>query len=360
LVLFFVNNILAKKNDTDHHNNDTDTNDLGKRTAELKKQAFKLMELRGINVTYNDSSIKPVARWDDIKMTEDLYHDIKNGFDAEQKLLEANNETDRTTAPDFNLIPLAKWSMPIEYTLNYIKSNSLKPIIRDALNEIQTKTGCIKFSLVDSTPEHSHIQFTEVNSLGDGVCAESPLGKQSIVNEINVATTCQRYGSLIHETLHSLGFAHTQQRPDFDQYITVNWNNIKTSPPDLKANFYPWPYALKNQGPFDYSSIMMYPTTAFAKQGTETLIPKRDAAKNRLLMGQRDHLSTEDVNILKKIYCAATSGGSGTGGGTIINSSNCKDKSRSCAYWTSRGYCNKSSNFYAYVSDQCQHTCKVC
>lgn len=41
----------------------------------------------------------------------------------------------------------------------------------------------------------------------------------------------------------------------------------------------------------------------FTANGRETLVPKREPAKNRQLMGQRDHLSTEDVNILKKIYC---------------------------------------------------------
>jgi uncharacterized membrane protein YgcG len=343
---------------------------LGKKTADLKKQGLKILALRGVKNLDQKSDIKSGAHWDDIQMTEELYQDIKNSFDEEQKLLETIvDDAERTTAPDFTLIPFAKWPMPIPFTTNQIKSASLKTKVRKAVDEIATKTGCITFEEVSGSPSKPYIQYREVQSLGEGTCANSPLGRQQTVNVINVATTCQNYGSIIHESLHSLGFAHTQQRPDVDQFITIHWENIIPSA-DVQVNFKPWKYALKNQGPFDYGSIMMYPSTAFTTNGDETLVPKRDPSKNRQLMGQRDHLSTEDVNILKKIYCG-TSGGSGSSGGTGGRGSGgsgsgsasgvaCKDRFDSCLYWNSRGYCNPSSVFSTFTFELCPATCKRC
>uniref|UniRef100_A0A915L6H6 ATP synthase subunit d, mitochondrial n=1 Tax=Romanomermis culicivorax TaxID=13658 RepID=A0A915L6H6_ROMCU len=69
------------------------------------------------------------ATWDDMQMTDDLAANLKATFDEEQKKLEDAikypNDTakNRATAPDFALIPFAKWDhMPIPYSVSLIRS----------------------------------------------------------------------------------------------------------------------------------------------------------------------------------------------------------------------------------------------
>lgn len=56
--------------------------------------------------------------------------------------------------------------------------------------------------------------------------------KRQIINLSNkheVGKGCFRFGSIIHEMLHTIGFYHTHARSDRDNYIDIKWENIKES-----------------------------------------------------------------------------------------------------------------------------------
>ncbi|RNA12080.1 zinc metallo ase nas-15-like, partial [Brachionus plicatilis] len=72
---------------------------------------------------------------------------------------------------------------------------------------------------------------------------------------------CLYDGTVAHELIHALGFLHEQSRPDRDQYIKINWDNIIE---DMKFNF-----QIYNEGDtfglkYDFDSIMHYDSFAFS------------------------------------------------------------------------------------------------
>lgn len=276
--------------------------DLIAKTTELKKLAVEIQELEGIVLDKPTTPEKETSTWHDIQMTEELYQSLKSMFETrKKKLLQPKNPNmPKATAPDFRQAPWLKWTMPVKYTTALVRNSKLKSLIKTALAEIQSKTRCIRFQEIKSPPQGSYVRFVETN-LQPGVCANSPMGRMANGNQINISPTCLFHPAIIHEMLHSLGFAHSQQRPDADSYLQMNWANIQ---PEFRFAFQPWNYAQRNQGPFDYLSVMMYPRTAFAiNPQVDTIIPKYHAQYYSPLLGNAEGLSKEDVNILKKVYC---------------------------------------------------------
>ena len=67
-------------------------------------------------------------------------------------------------------------------------------------------------------------------------------------------------GTVVHEILHALGMLHEHSRPDRDNYITINWNNIKEG---KKKYFkkYEWHNVNTKGIEYDVSSVMHYGPT---------------------------------------------------------------------------------------------------
>ncbi|KAK6016543.1 astacin [Ostertagia ostertagi] len=73
--------------------------------------------------------------------------------------------------------------------------------------------------------------------------------------------TWPKIGTAAHELAHALGLIHTHERPDRDDYITVNESNIeeKYQSQFKKSNISNANYTTT---PYDYGSVMHYGTKA--------------------------------------------------------------------------------------------------
>ncbi len=59
----------------------------------------------------------------------------------------------------------------------------------------------------------------------------------------------------MHEFIHAIGFYHEQNRHDRDEYIRVDWSNIKKG---AKNNYKKEENSLTFDVPYDYNSLMHY------------------------------------------------------------------------------------------------------
>jgi hypothetical protein len=53
--------------------------------------------------------------------------------------------------------------------------------------------------------------------------------------EVSLSEGCMRVDIIIHELMHAIGFMHEFSRPDRDNYIEVNFDNIDPGMPSFKS-----------------------------------------------------------------------------------------------------------------------------
>lgn len=99
---------------------------------------------------------------------------------------------------------------------------------------------------------------------------------------------------IVHELMHVLGIHHEHQRPDRDDYIAVNEDNIEK---DYKFAFEKFYYKdSRRYGPYDYDSIMHYGSYDFSKNKKKTI------ESHGHYIGRNWPLSKGDIEILQYLY----------------------------------------------------------
>ena len=112
----------------------------------------------------------------------------------------------------------------------------------------------------------------------------------------------------MHEMLHAVGFFHEQERPDRDDHVRINYENMLD---DLKHNFHKQdPSGITTSGtPYDPKSIMHYGSYDFSKNGHETMVTITGESLGR---GHRHGFSEIDKIEIERYYGCKKNGNNGT------------------------------------------------
>jgi hypothetical protein len=188
------------------------------------------------------------------------------------------------------LPPAKLWSYGI---VPYVISDDIPEPDRiiKAIDYLNQKTN-VRF--VKRNDHLDYIRFVR----GDRNCY-SYLGKQSDEQEITLSENCSA-GTIMHELLHALGFLHEQNREDRDDYINIKWDNIVE---EFKIQFKKIPnkFLNINDSPFDFNSIMLYPSLAFSIN-EDNLLFTMLTVDGEVFPGQKRVLSKEDVYRVNLLY----------------------------------------------------------
>uniref|UniRef100_A0A3B4BDY0 Metalloendopeptidase n=1 Tax=Periophthalmus magnuspinnatus TaxID=409849 RepID=A0A3B4BDY0_9GOBI len=195
-----------------------------------------------------------------------------------------------------------KWSkyrdrvwVPVYISSSY--SSSQKRVIRSAMKQIQDQT-CIWFYEIYGWSRW----YTRHLYIFSGNGCWSYIGRIWWTRQQKLSLSkngCLRTGTIQHELLHALGFAHEHSRSDRDDYIQVLTNNIN---PGEERNFAK--YKTNNlRTPYDFKSVMQYSNFAFSKNGLPTLVSRSNPS---MRFGFAPSVSSNDILRVNRYYqCTA-------------------------------------------------------
>lgn len=155
-------------------------------------------------------------------------------------------------------------------------------------------SGVIQWVPYTNQTDYIDFDLTDASGSGEGFSYIGRVGgKQIIGGAINCTVA-----TILHEMGHATGFWHEQMRPDRDNYVTVNFNNMITTVYSDSTIQLDDMQALTL---YDWSSIMEYSAEDFSKNGNPVIetIPAGMPLSNAV------GYSAGDVDAIKRLYSAA-------------------------------------------------------
>ncbi|XP_049577209.1 dorsal-ventral patterning tolloid-like protein 1 isoform X2 [Syngnathus scovelli] len=183
----------------------------------------------------------------------------------------------------------------IPYVIGGNFTGSQRAMFKQAMRHWEKQT-CVSF--IEKTDEESYIVFTYRPC---GCC--SYVGRRGNGPQaISIGKNCDKFGIVVHELGHVIGFWHEHTRPDRDDHVTIIRDNIQ---PGQEYNFLKMePGEVNSLGePYDFDSIMHYARNTFSRgMFLDTILPSRDENGVRPAIGQRTRLSKGDIAQARKLY----------------------------------------------------------
>ncbi|XP_064597937.1 zinc metalloproteinase nas-36-like [Liolophura sinensis] len=256
--------------------------------------------------------------------------------------------------------------------------------IKRSMTEWERYT-CLRFT-PRTTTQRNYIRF--VNGSG----CNSRVGMVFGGQVINLKKSgCRQMSTYIHEIGHAIGLRHEHQRPDRDNFITINYTNIM---PSYRRWFTKYSrFAVNTYNvKYDHWSIMHYGLRAFSKdRKSQTIKAKTPYKDSDIEDNVFNDLSFGDVKIVNLMYsCAARCKQSVRCSGEGYVDENCRCvcpdgtsncqvnqgnpvskpavpaptcinryKDWACAIWANQGECWRYK-YRASVKTYCRRTCGVC
>uniref|UniRef100_A0A8C6U8I4 Metalloendopeptidase n=1 Tax=Neogobius melanostomus TaxID=47308 RepID=A0A8C6U8I4_9GOBI len=191
----------------------------------------------------------------------------------------------------------------IPYVISGNFTGSQRAIFRQAMRHWEKHT-CVTF--IERTQEESYIVFTYRPC---GCC--SYVGRRGGGPQaISIGKNCDKFGIVVHELGHVIGFWHEHTRPDRDEHVSIIRDNIQ---PGQEYNFLKMePGEVDSLGEvYDFDSIMHYARNTFSRGiFLDTILPRYDVNGVRPPIGQRTRLSKGDIAQARKLYKCSRCGDS--------------------------------------------------
>ncbi|XP_030767675.1 tolloid-like protein 2 [Sitophilus oryzae] len=224
-------------------------------------------------------------------------HEFEPHFDLKRKSTDSLRVLRRITRAatarkervwDYGVIP---------YEIDGNFSGLHKALFKQAMKHWENFT-CVKFVERNRDEHQNYIIFTERPC---GCC--SFVGKRGNGGQaISIGKNCDKFGIVVHELGHVVGFWHEHTRPDRDNHVNIIRENIMSG---QEYNFNKLNEEEVNSLglTYDYDSIMHYARNTFSK-GTylDTIQPVDMPGKKRPEIGQRVRLSEGDIAQTNLLY----------------------------------------------------------
>ncbi|KAL7731092.1 hypothetical protein ACLKA6_014298 [Drosophila palustris] len=185
----------------------------------------------------------------------------------------------------------------IPYEIDGNFSGLHKALFKQAMRHWENST-CIKFVERDAEIHPNYIVFT-VRSCG---CCSFVGKRGNGPQAISIGRNCDKFGIVVHELGHVVGFWHEHTRPDREQHVVIEHNNIMKGQ-DYNFNMLSVDDVNSLGMAYDYDSIMHYARNTFSK-GTylDTILPIEIKGRKRPEIGQRLRLSQGDIAQANLLY----------------------------------------------------------
>lgn len=194
----------------------------------------------------------------------------------------------------------------IPFSFDPALTESNKVAMRQAMDLLIGSAADVQFIYRTNEPDYIYVTISEISgvSYSDNV-GKKPNGGQQVV-AINSSSWDTPY-VIAHELLHALGFYHEQSRPDRDQYVTIEWDNVE----DDASSRYQFRLADGSDTldtPYDYTSIMHYGPCSFTKctscsssnASCRTITTLNPAFQS--IIGNRSKFGLYDIEDLRRVY----------------------------------------------------------